>query len=126
MSKIDALLTSPYHSKCFDHSICLFNKSEKSEQPSFLPGDRVIARNDTLGYFYPGKITKIYECICPLECKCHLLHANIKYDDDTKKKNVSSQHMMKISDGSYIIVSLIFKKVSLKSETITKSCYLGR
>lgn len=105
MSKIDALLSNPYHSKCFDHTICLYNLKEKSEQPSLSVGDRVIARNEQLGYYYPGKVSKVYDCICPLECRCHLLHANIKYDDETRKKNVSAQFIMKFSESSYIIVS---------------------
>ena len=105
MSKLEALLTNPYHSKCFDHTLCLYNKNDKIEVPSLVIGDRVISRNDTLGYFYSGKVTKTFECVCPLECKCHYLHVNIKLEDDSRQKNVSSTTVLKFTESnSYIIV----------------------
>lgn len=106
MSKVDAILTNPYHTKCFDHTICLYNtKGEKSE-PSLMVGDRMIARHDALGYYYPGKVTKIFECVCPLQCKCYMLHANVKFDDETRAKNLSSQVIIKFNESSsYMVVS---------------------
>lgn len=71
---------------------------------NFIRGDRVIARNDFLGYYYPGKITRV------LDSKM----ANIEFETGEKQKKTSLKFIRKLFDvrayftlGDHVLASVI-------------------
>ena len=86
---------------------------------NFIRGDRVIARNDFLGYYYPGNYHEIMSVwnwtviICNYFFKGRITkvvdskHSNIEFENGTVQKKLSHKHIMKLFDvQAYFTVSL--------------------
>jgi len=71
-------------------------QSETSKEHKFSRGDRVIARNDLLGYYFSAKIIKSHDT----------RHANIRFDHGPKQTKVSFRNMIKLNGKThYLCVS---------------------
>ncbi len=73
-------------------------QSETSKEHKFSRGDRVIARNDLLGYYFSAKIIKSHDT----------RHANIRFDHGPKQTKVSFRNMIKLNGKThYLCVTLL-------------------
>ena len=62
-------------------------KSSLRKDDKLLRGDRVIARNDLLGYYYSGKISRIVDS----------RHANVKFDKIPRQNGMSYRNIIKLT-----------------------------
>lgn len=73
-------------------------KSTKDKEDKLSRGDRVIARNDDFGYYYPGKVSRIIDS----------RHANVKFDKGLRQNSMSFRNIIKTSGMTpYLCVSRI-------------------
>ena len=73
-------------------------KNTRDKEDKLSRRDRVIARNDLLGYYFPGKVTKIVDS----------RHADIKFDNGPKQTSMSFRNIIKTSGMTpYLCVSLL-------------------
>lgn len=68
-----------------------------SEQ-KLTKGDKVIARNDMLGYFYPGKLLHIKD----------LKHVDVKFDKGFSQTDMPVRNVIKLNSAMSTFISVIF------------------
>ena len=63
--------------------------SKTRDEKALLRGSRVIARNDILGYYYPGKVHKVIDARA----------VDVLFDDNFRQNEMSCRHVLKLIDS---------------------------
>lgn len=69
--------------------------SKTKDEKALHRGSKVIARNNILGYYYPGKVEKVIDA----------RNVNVLFNDNYRQSDMSCRHVIKMNDSkSYLTV----------------------
>lgn len=63
--------------------------SQLKRNKDLAKGDKIIARNDILGYYFSARVCKVFDS----------QYASVKFDDGTRISNISIKNVIKSTDA---------------------------
>ena len=80
------------------------NKPKEKDESRWSRGTKIIARNDVLGYYYAGQITKAIDAST----------VNVRFENGCEQRELPTKHVLRLADpaaylsvGDYVMASVI-------------------